>query len=270
MSDQAITRLIWLTDLHCDFLRTAQVDELLERVRQENPAAVLIGGDISDARTIHLYLERIVDGLQLPTYFVLGNHDFYHGSISAVRRRISQLSAGQPLLHFLTTSRFVSLTPEIGLVGHDGWADAREGDYERSIVMMNDYLLIEELAALNKQDRLAMLNELGDEGASHIRNVLPAALADHEQVFLLTHVPPLREACWYAGRISDDQWAPHFVCQAMGQAILDVMQEHPRKHLTVLCGHTHSEGMTRPAPNVIVYTGAAEYGVTSLTRRFDV
>ena len=83
-------------------------------------------------------------------------------------------------------------------------------------------------------------------------------------------VPPFRAACWYEGEISDDEWAPHFVCQAMGRAILDVAGIHPGKEVTVLCGHTHSGGESHPAPNVKVITGAAEYGAPSVTQTFDL
>ena len=71
---------------------------------------------------------------------------------------------------------------------------------------------------------------------------------------LLTHVPPVREACWHEGQLSDDQWAPHFTCLAVGEAILDVMAGHPDKRLTVLCGHTHGQGETQPLPNVQILT----------------
>ena len=77
---------------------------------------------------------------------------------------------------------------------------------------------------------------------------------------LLTHVPPLREACWHAGQISDDEWAPHFTCVATGEAILEIMATQPENRLTVLCGHTHGQGETQPLANVQVITGGADYG----------
>ena len=45
----------------------------------------------------------------------------------------------------------VELTPEIGLSGHDCWADGRLGDYANSAVMLHDYFLIKELAGLDSQ-----------------------------------------------------------------------------------------------------------------------
>jgi len=125
---------------------------------------------------------------------------------------------------------------------------------------MNDYKLIEELAGVGKQDRWPLLKKMGDEAADYIRQVLPAALERFAHVYLLTHVPPLREACWHEGQISDDEWAPHFVCQAMGQAIMEIMRNHSDRQLTVLCGHTHGQGLTQPLDNVVVHTAGAEFG----------
>jgi len=148
--------------------------------------------------------------------------------------------------------------------------DGREGDFFRSDILLNDYLLIDELAeALGDVRRLGhefpqslfdKLNELGDEAAAYFDSVLPQALEQASHVIVLMHVPPFRESCWHAGRTSDDNWAPHFVCQAAGEALKQVMQRYPDKRMTVLCGHTHGAGTADILPNLHVITAAAEYG----------
>jgi 3',5'-cyclic AMP phosphodiesterase CpdA len=263
-------RLAWLTDLHFNFLPYARVDEFLGQVESLEPDAVAITGDISEARDLQQMLRHIGGLLARPVYFVLGNHDFYHGSIGEVRaaaeRACNAENATGKLQYLSIAEQPIELTPSVGLIGHDGWADARLGDYERSLVMMNDYRLIAELAAHGKRDRWPILQSLGDEAAEHVRTLLPAALARFPHVLLLTHVPPLREACWHQGRISDDEWAPHFTCKAMGDAILEIVPDFPDRQLTVLCGHTHSAGECRPLPNVHILTGAAEYGRPKVQR----
>lgn len=263
-------RIAWLTDIHLNFLEPPKVDEFLDLVSDENPDGVLIGGDIAEAHSVVACLAQMDERLQRPVWFVLGNHDFYYGSIAAVRAAVAELCDARPRLNYLTHSSTVALTPDVGLVGHDGWADARVGDYRRSQVMLNDYRLIGELAGVSKTARRPLLNQLGDQAAEHIRRVLPEALDRHQHVFLLTHVPPLRQACWHQGRISDDQWAPHFTCQAAGDAILEIMRRRPERRLTVLCGHTHGSGETRPLENVVIFTGGAEYGRPEVARVFEV
>jgi Icc protein len=263
-------RVIWLTDLHLNFLKLRQTDEFLARVAVQRPDAVLIGGDIAEAPSVVGHLERLATRLTCPIYFVLGNHDFYFGSIERVRQAVSVLCAENSNLIYLTTAGALSLSPRTGLCGDDGWADARLGDYERSLVMMNDYRLIEELAGVNKRDRWPMLKAMGDAAARHVKAVLPAALAEHEEVILLTHVPPLREACWYQGQVSNDEWLPHFTCLAVGEAILRIMRDHPHRRLIVLCGHTHSPGEAQPLANVRIITGGAEYGSPQIQQVFEL
>ena len=263
-------RVVWLTDLHLNFLTLPKTEEFLARVAAARPDVVLLGGDIAEAPSVEGHLERIATRLTCPIYFVLGNHDFYFGSIERVRSLVEALCRERPNLVYLTSAGAVSLSSRAALCGHDGWADARLGDYERSLVMMNDYRLIEELAGVNKRDRWPLLKALGDEAARHVETVLPAALARHEEVIFLTHVPPLREACWYQGQTSNDEWLPHFTCQAVGEALLRIMRDHPERRLTVLCGHTHSPGETQPLENLRILTGGAEYGLPEIQRVFEL
>lgn len=263
-------RVVWLTDIHLNFLAEPSVAPFLDSVKDVSPDAVLIGGDIAEAHDLVDYLQRIDSALEVPVYFVLGNHDYYHGRVADVRRRVAGLCAQRPLLHYLSVGPAVSLTPTSGLVGHDGWADARLGDYERSMVLMNDYRLIVDFIGLGKRARRAELERLGDEAAAHLARVLPPALAAHEQVYVLTHVPPFREACWHQGRLSNDEWAPHFTCRAVGEALLAAATDFPHRQLTVLCGHTHGAGQCRIRDNLVVFTGGAEYCRPEIQRVFDL
>jgi predicted MPP superfamily phosphohydrolase len=263
-------RVIWLTDLHLNFLTADQRVDFLHRVRDQSPDAVLISGDIGEARDVVPFLGQIEAAWPCPVYFVLGNHDFYFGSIAEVRQRIDELCKDHPRLRYLTHCGVEQLTAEVGLLGHDGWADAQLGDYERSLVMMNDYRLIAELAGYSKQSRLAVLQAMGQQAAQQVRGKLQAAAVQYPHVFLVTHVPPFREACWHEGRTSDDEWLPHFTCHAVGEVILEVMRTHPECRLTVLCGHTHSPGETRPLPHVQVLTGGAVYGAPEIQRVFEL
>lgn len=263
-------RIAWLTDIHLNFVPEEEIDRFVDRVRDEGPDLLLIGGDIGEAKDVTRYLALLDDRLQLPIYFVLGNHDYYFGSIERVREEVRVLCAQRPRLTYLTDGGVWPLTSSIGLIGHDGWADGRVGDYERSNIMLNDYKLIDELAGVDKATRRPLLESLGDAAAAAVRVTLPAALQRYREVFFLTHVPPLRAACWHEGSISDDHWAPHFTCHAMGETLIEIMQDHGDHRLTVLCGHTHGHGECQPLPNVCVLTGGAEYGAPCVNRLFEL
>ena len=254
-----MTRIAWLTDIHLDFVPLAATKLLFDRAFAERPAGVVVTGDISESRVLFYHLRLLAAAATCPVYFVLGNHDFYASSIAAVRRQTAALCGELPVLTYLTAAEVVELSPTLGLVGHDGWADARLGDYENSEVMLNDFFLIEELAHLEKLERRRRLEALGDEAAAHVRRWLPVALARYPQVLVATHVPPFREACRYQGRPSDENWLPHFSCRAMGDALLEAAAAAPNTQVAVLCGHTHGGAECRPLVNLCVLTGEAVY-----------
>src|SRR6185369_998141 len=160
-----VSRLAWATDVHLNFLGAAAIDAFCETILAGRPDALLLTGDIAEAPSLERLLLRVADNVRIPVYFVLGNHDFYRGSIAAVRRSMQGLSTRSPYLRWLPAAGVVELSPGVALVGHDGWSDGRFGDWDRSPVMLNDYLLIDELAFREKADRLHELQLLGDEAA---------------------------------------------------------------------------------------------------------
>jgi 3',5'-cyclic AMP phosphodiesterase CpdA len=274
-------RIAWTTDLHLNFVSDTDIDRFLEEVRDVRADAVVVGGDIGEADTFAAYLERMTDEIGLPIHFVLGNHDYYKGSISGVREVARALSERSDLPNWLTESDPVWLTERTALIGHGGWGDARAADFLKSDVILNDYLLIEEFREANgnsvpcpdnilTNNLMSALQSLGDEAAAHFRHVVPTALQRCNHVLVLMHVPPFRETCWHDGHLSDDNWAPHFTCVAAGEVLLEFMQQHPQKRMTVLCGHTHSSGSVQIRDNLEVLTGDAENGRPKVQRVFDV
>ncbi len=255
-----IKRIAWLTDIHLNFLEPQEVETFCRNIVDRGTDAMLLGGDTGVAPSIRAYLRILENELRRPIYFVLGNHDFYHGSIARVRKEIKEISDNSRRLHWLPATGAVELTPETGLIGIDSWADGRFGDYEKSEVMLNDYLYIEEFVGLDRCARLKKLNQLGDEAAAALNDTLPAALERFSHTILLTHVPPFEAACWHEGRLTDKNWLPHFSCKAVGEALFELMCSYPHRKLTVLCGHTHSPGSAQILPNLIVKTGVALYG----------
>ncbi|MBC2717224.1 MAG: metallophosphoesterase [Desulfobacteraceae bacterium] len=262
-------KTIWLTDIHLEFLNDPAFDHFMRELCDKNADAILISGDIAQAPTLERYLLKMAQSLAIPIYFVLGNHDYYHGSISGVRSAVTRLLEKSTHLHWLNVSGAVYLSPTTCLVGHDGWCDARFGDYYHSSVMLNDFLLIFELSALSRGELLQQLNRLGDEAAEHFKIVLPEALKSAEHVVVLTHVPPFLEAAWYNGKYCESDWLPFFSCKAVGDILTEIMKKYQDKRMTVLCGHTHGGGMSQILPNLVALTGQARYGHPGIQETFE-
>jgi hypothetical protein len=121
-------RIAWLTDIHLNFAPRTSGVRVLGGVIPTELDGVFLSGDIAEAPTVADYLGQLEDACGCPIYFVLGNHDFYFGSIdrSADSGAACQDAPAASLLEFGTLA---CVGPYSAVVGHDGWADAREGDY---------------------------------------------------------------------------------------------------------------------------------------------
>ncbi len=270
-------RIAWATDIHLDCVEREDVFAWCKRLQATQCEALLIGGDIAMADDFIGRLQLLESRLSMPIYFVLGNHDYYGGSVASVRRAARE--ARTDTLMWLPDAGVVDLGEGHALVGHGGWGDARLGDFLASPVILNDYFLIQDLKEAGegaRSDPLLVvtslehkahlqqaLHRLGDDAADSLRPHLEQAVATHEHVWVLTHVPPFREACWYDGKISTADWLPGFACKAVGDMLMDVVARQPKTLVTVLCGHTHGEGQARLLPNLRVLTAGAEYGKPS-------
>jgi 3',5'-cyclic-AMP phosphodiesterase len=261
-----LSSLAWITDPHLNFLDQNGVHAFCSELARQPTDAYLITGDLGEAPNVAVYLEILDFHLARPIYFVLGNHDFYRGSIARVREQINDVCQAHPNLRYLSRAGVIPLADNVCLIGHDGWADGRIGDYAGSAIRMNDWVLIEELTGMTAVDRLTKLHALGDEAAVHFRTVLPEALDRFQHVIVAIHVPPFRDACTFQGRISTDEWLPHMSCKAAGEVLAEAMAAHTEKQMTVYCGHTHGAGEVRILPNLHVVTGGAEYGAPKLQR----
>lgn len=289
-------KIIWLSDIHLNFLTEKGIIKFLESIKNTSSDSVWLSGDIAQADTLIETLSMLESEIKQTIYFVLGNHDYYLGSFSDVRFKIRRLCNESDKLYWLSDSGIVGITPEVGLIGHDSWADGRLGNYESSDLLLNDYILIKDFNPLvkaaksdmqylpggisniqilftsieAKQSRLARMQALAEEAILHLERYLPRALERYKKVFFLTHVPPFREACWHRGKISDDNGLPHFSTKIVGDTLVRIMKQYPDRHLTVLCGHTHSKAKVKVLDNLMVFAAQAEYGKPEIQRILNI
>lgn len=254
-------RVLWATDIHLTFVTERIALDFCRRLTAQDVDAMLLTGDIAEGTDLERWLLFLEEHLPFPIYFVLGNHDFYGSSIARTRALAERLSTCSEHLKWLCGSGVLPLTEKACLVGHGSWGDGRFGQGRQSRLMLNDFIHIEELRGLSRDDLFDRLGALGDEAAAHLDRVVPEALASYRHVVVLTHAPPFREACLHDGHVTDESYLPHFACRAVGDRLLHWMTLHPHRRMTVLSGHTHTRGVIPILPNLTVRTGAAEYGL---------
>lgn len=276
-------RLLHATDIHLNFVRESSIHRFCKRMRDEQPDAVVITGDIAEAPSVAEYLAflDIHCKNEFPIFFVLGNHDFYNGSIYETRERMRNLftyDEASKLIHearlgWLGSSGVIPLTEKTALVGHDGWYDGQYANWFKSRVYLNDYILIRELAdnaCPLRELRFAKINELAKDATEYVQEQLSEAFKTHDHVFVATHVSPFRENSVYAGKISDDDWMPHFSSKHMGDMLLEMADLYQHKNITVLCGHSHGSADNQITPNLRCITGDAKYHHPKVNQVFEL
>ena len=240
-------RFAWTTDLHFDSVELDAVDRFCDAVAAAKVEGLIISGDIAESKSLVDWLTILDRNLGLPVYFVLGNHDFYGGSVAGVRRTVGHLDHAR--LKYLPATGPVDLGDGVAMVGHDGWGDCRIGEVD-NFAILTDYLAIKDLSEVVDRDDVLMdfqkrgpligkLRALGDEAAEQLRPHLEAAAGQSNAVVVVTHVPPFRQAAWHGGSISEEKWLPGFTCKAIGDLLETTANAHPDCRITVLCGpHT--------------------------------
>lgn len=256
-------KLAWLTDIHLNFLETEERIQFYNDIIKTKSNAVLITGDIAEAPSVSKILKEMADQIKIPIYFVLGNHDYYRGSISEVKTKMATLTKTNNQLYWLPALGSQILEEGVMLLGQDGWADGRLGDYANSPVRLNDSRLIEDLfhqKILGQYPLLDKMQQLADADAKFLHDDLKYAISQHpKKIIVLTHVPPFKESCLYQGNMTDDNYLPYFSSKATGDVLTEMAKKHTAVDFLILCGHTHEASIYKPFDNLTVLVGKAEY-----------
>jgi Icc protein len=256
--------LHWATDVHLDLALTDQTEGFKQDFAIRPNRALLIAGDISEARDLGTWLRWIETSASMPVYFVLGNHDFYGSSVAAVQESIRGLVSATTRLHWLDEAGVVPLSSTTAVIGAGGWADGRYGDYANSGVRLNDHRRITDYLGLDHWGRARLMESLADAAVASLRIRLTQALESFPSVVVVTHYPPFATVCFHEGHPTNAAFLPFFSCQALGDMLLDRAGAYPGRSITVLCGHTHAATEAWILPNLRVIVGGATYGAPEL------
>ncbi len=97
--------VVWLSDIHLDFVDAAAARILAASVADQEPGAVVLTGDIAHSIDLVPSLELLPATIPCPIYFVLGDHDFYHGFIRTTRSRLVRSLRARDLTYLTDRGR---------------------------------------------------------------------------------------------------------------------------------------------------------------------
>lgn len=269
-------KLGFATDIHLDAWCLPNVDKKGYPEQRRRGAllaadqdALVIGGDISTGEKFKDHFTAFCEGAKIPVYFVLGNHDFWDAPESVVRATASTFPG------YLDRGEVVELTPRVGLVGRSGWYDTLSGHPNESRIAVDDWHKASRLVPHHSSRIPHMLHKAcqrwSEEETDKAIPVLEHAAKGYQQVFLVTHFPVFRGACFAPDGtldIPDRGWWPWSINTTFGHAIRDVTDRYPHVDFTVLTGHTHGGGKAQVAPNLTVVAGRAQYGNPQLAAQW--
>lgn len=261
--------IAWLTDIHLNFLNDYQ-SWWSNILIKSDVDSFIITGDLTENKELFSTLKNLGQS-DKKVYYVLGNHDYYCGSIEKTRDELSKGDIANTV--YLGTNELIRLSDATILIGDDGWYDGRFGWYWRTKIKMNDFRYIKEFEGRSKSDRLMIMQRYTDRSANRILDLCQKACKENiEELYIATHVPPFKEASVYNNQISDEFHLPFYANYTVGITIKNGTEEFRKNggQVTVLCGHTHGRNVAQIDKGLAVKTGQSDYGYPQINEILNI
>lgn len=254
------SKYLWFTDTHFNKASPLTFIKFIIHLIKEKPKGIFLTGDISNGILTYFYLKILAIFINCPTYFVLGNHDYFFSSIEKTHQRIRSVCQDYPNLIWLTEQEPIKINNEVALIGTEGWYDVNLGN-PKYLKFTFDWVLTENFRKLpNMLARIKAFRSLANKSCKIIEHKLKSALEqNYKTIYILTHYPPWKEA----GRDPDSFFGKYHLAydinMRLGQTIEKIMKEYPHKNVVVLCGHTHSDAWIHVSHNIECRVNANKY-----------
>lgn len=253
-------KFLWYSDTHLNFAFPWTQYNFVSRIIEENPAGLIITGDIACGITLKRTLTFLAKKLEhIPIYFVSGNHDSYSISREKSANIIRECCKQYPNLIWVSDQELVKISDSVCFIGDDGWYDGRLGN-PNYLVYNFDWIMLDEFRALKTiEEKLTLTRKWADECAQNIKLKLEKVLQDYKSVYIITHVPPWAEATRALGTDMEDFWLPYNTNSALGKVIEEVMKNYEDRNVIVLAGHSHVPAYVNVVHNIECMVQSGKY-----------
>jgi predicted phosphohydrolase len=243
----------WLTDTHLNLVFDKRIRDLGQSLTHSHVDTLFISGDVSSGPHVVRDLRTLAHSFDGEIYFVLGNHDYHYRSVAQIHDEIANLCSQEPNLKWVTQEGVVSLSPNVALVGHEGWYDAVYSDPRWLKLTFDWFLTLDTQTLPSHGARVDWWRERAHDSAQSVGVKLTQALQTHSHVFVLTHFPPWASAT----TTRNGFWKSYNTNSAMGQEIERVTTHG---QVTVLSGHTHVPTSVRVNDQIECIVGSPGLG----------
>lgn len=179
-------RIVFFADLHYGYIQTKEVvDKALEDIKELKPDMLLLGGDITDEFTSKENMEYIYEkiaSLNIPTYFVYGNHDQQENG----KKRLGYTRySGEDLRNTIEKNgitilceNYVEINSDLILLGRDYPMKIHNRKDTKDLLPLpsNRYVICMDHTPYQNEDILELKADLQLSGHSHAGQLFPLQL----------------------------------------------------------------------------------------------
>lgn len=247
--------ILWATDLHLNYFSDDFIKNFALSTRKKfiNPKGLIISGDISLGNKLERQLNVLSDTLQIPIYFVLGNHDYWYSSFQEIDLLINKICQNSNIICLDNSSIIIN---DVEIIGFTGWYDCQFGEIDLSI-NMNDWVRIEEFKKSNNYLNISIERS---KKFLLMERFIKNKHKINKQI-IVTHFPPFESLIKNKGKAK-----PFYGCKSSGEMIVKIAEHY--SNIIVLSGHTHNKAHIK-INNINAYVGEACRGKPEICGYFD-
>lgn len=253
-------KIVWLTDTHLTLSFLWKKYVLVKHLKKIDADALILTGDISNGLFIDYVLYYIASHVNIPIYYVNGNHDRMYKDFDDSSDDLRAISRSFANFHWLDEEGFLKLNSETAIIGVDGWYSWLKC-IESRIAFTLDWLLISNFRKLKSMaERVSAFRKLSKDSAEAIEpKLLGAIKAGYKTIYLATHYPPFRETNMHKGKWFEAERNAYDTNDYLGEKLKDIMSQYLDIKLIVLAGHSHIKVNAKISDNIECRVNNANY-----------